>query len=687
MTADLGNQPKPGVSFVMPAYNAAQYIRQAVDSILAQTFPDWELIIVNDGSTDATPDIAREYTAADPRIRTIDCEKPSGSAFQPRRIGIMNARADIVSPLDADDLIPPEYTEHLLSVRNEYGADAVYPRMYELTGASCNPLLPDDSEVFYAPAPGRDFVRHTLDGWTVNCNGGLIDRRIYLDAFALFGSDHTDSHADETLTRQMLLLARRVVFTKEKYYYRVNLDSITRNFSPKRFDVLQSSSQLIDLMARNYPEGSEEYMLAHCQLLHSCAYHLQLINDAPFPREARRHGKEMIRRNLRNVDFNLIKGHVSMPLWHLMRLPFPLAQLAMYVKDHTKSTARKCRKFAKRAADKATSLIRQDKDLMAIRPELEAMRKGTLLPGSETADYFTKHYKGASPTGPLPPADAPQRIICPFDGTIYHGGLTDRLRGVLSVYAEARRRSIPFHILWTSPFPLENYLQPASSDWRITPEELTREAGKATPFIIQDLSDAASDAMLHAALASFGGDLHIYSNSDSACGNYRELFAELFRPSEPLRQSVEHHLQQIDGDYWAFTFRFLQLLGDFVDYDPTVLEPPAAQALMEQARDAMLSLMESMPEGFRALVTSDSRRFLDFVAEADPRIYVTPGDVVNIDRASDVNRDAWLKTFTDQMLLMHARRVHRMRGPGMYPTGFPKFAAEIGGVEFIDHIF
>lgn len=687
MKADMGIATKPGISFVMPAYNAEPYIRQAIESILAQTFADWELVIVNDASTDATLTIAREYADAAPRIRVIDCPEPSGSAFRPRHTGIMDARADIISPLDADDMIPPDYLERLLSAKENYDADAVYPRMYEWAGSSCAPLIPDDSDVFDSPAPGRAFVRLTLDGWKVNCNGGLIDKGLYLQAFRLFGTDHSNAHADEILTRQMLLLARRVAFTKVKYYYRVNIDSVTRNFSPKRFDMIQSYSDVIRLIERNYPTDSEEYMLAHRQLLHCCAYSLQLLNDKPFPEEARRYGKEMIRRNLRNVDFDLLRGNTRRPLWYLMRLPLPLAKTTMLVKDRAKSLIRKSRAFAGKAIRKAISAAAPDKDLRAIRHELAAMRQGALLAGSETADYFTKHYNDASPDGPFPAADAPQRIICPFDGTIYHGGLTDRLRGVLSVYAEAKRRSIPFHILWTSPFPLQNYLTPASRDWRISPDEFVRQAGRATPVIIQDLSDAASDALLRTALSSFHGDIHIYSNSDSAAGNYKELYAELFKPSEILQQSVGLHLGRIGADYWAFTFRFLQLLGDFTDYDPKVLEPPAARTLMELARDEMLSLMKHMPEGYRALVTSDSRRFLDFVADADPRIYVTPGDIVNIDRVREVNRDAWLKTFTDQQLIMHACRVHRMTGPGMYPTGFPKFAAEIGGAEFIDHIF
>ena len=66
---------KPVVSIVLPTYNGAKYIRESLDSILAQTFQDWELIIVNDCSTDETPQIAAEYAQKDERIRIIHIKK------------------------------------------------------------------------------------------------------------------------------------------------------------------------------------------------------------------------------------------------------------------------------------------------------------------------------------------------------------------------------------------------------------------------------------------------------------------------------------------------------------------------------------------------------------------------------------------------------------------------------------
>lgn len=91
---------QPGlVSIMMPAYNAEQYIAQAIDSVLAQTYQDWELIIVNDGSLDRTPAILMEYT--DPRIRVI--HQSNGGESIARNTALRHMRGEFVAFLDADD--------------------------------------------------------------------------------------------------------------------------------------------------------------------------------------------------------------------------------------------------------------------------------------------------------------------------------------------------------------------------------------------------------------------------------------------------------------------------------------------------------------------------------------------------------------------------------------------------------
>lgn len=104
----------PRVSVVIPAYNAAKYIVRAVDSALAQTMPDLEIIIVDDASTDTTADLIGQRAARDSRIRTLKNSHNSGSSASRNR-SIDEARGEWIALLDADDAWAPERLERMLA--------------------------------------------------------------------------------------------------------------------------------------------------------------------------------------------------------------------------------------------------------------------------------------------------------------------------------------------------------------------------------------------------------------------------------------------------------------------------------------------------------------------------------------------------------------------------------------------
>ncbi len=110
----------PLVSAVVPAFNAEATIRATLDSILAQTFAGLEVIVVDDGSTDATVDVVRQIE--DPRVRLV--EQPNGGAAAARNLGIHHARGDWVAFLDSDDLWLPHKLERQLEELEASGMDA-----------------------------------------------------------------------------------------------------------------------------------------------------------------------------------------------------------------------------------------------------------------------------------------------------------------------------------------------------------------------------------------------------------------------------------------------------------------------------------------------------------------------------------------------------------------------------------
>jgi GT2 family glycosyltransferase len=103
------------VSIVIPCYNQGSFLADALDSVLNQTLPDWECIIVNDASTDNTETIARSYTVKDKRFLYIKAPQNQGLAAS-RNLGIRHTTAPYILPLDADDTLAPTFLEKTVAV-------------------------------------------------------------------------------------------------------------------------------------------------------------------------------------------------------------------------------------------------------------------------------------------------------------------------------------------------------------------------------------------------------------------------------------------------------------------------------------------------------------------------------------------------------------------------------------------
>lgn len=111
----------PKVSVIVPIYNVEPYLRRCVDSVLAQTLSELEIILVNDGSSDGCPSICDEYAGRDSRIKVI--HKINGGLSSARNAGLDAATGDFIAFVDSDDYIAPEMVENLMNALQEATAD------------------------------------------------------------------------------------------------------------------------------------------------------------------------------------------------------------------------------------------------------------------------------------------------------------------------------------------------------------------------------------------------------------------------------------------------------------------------------------------------------------------------------------------------------------------------------------
>ena len=128
---------RPMVSIIVPVYNAEQYLRRCVDSILNQEYTDFEVFLVNDGSTDSSGDICEEYGNKDTRVIVI--QKENTGVSDSRNRALDRARGKYLQFLDSDDWITPDATRLFVRAAEEYGCDMVISDFYRVVGERLSP--------------------------------------------------------------------------------------------------------------------------------------------------------------------------------------------------------------------------------------------------------------------------------------------------------------------------------------------------------------------------------------------------------------------------------------------------------------------------------------------------------------------------------------------------------------------
>lgn len=124
------NKIYPLISVVIPAYNAGQFLDEILESVLSQTYENWECIIVNDGSMDNTESVAKKWCEKDSRFRLTN--KENGGLSSARNWGIKESKAEYIAFLDADDILTPDSLEIRINTLLKENVDLVYSNAYRI---------------------------------------------------------------------------------------------------------------------------------------------------------------------------------------------------------------------------------------------------------------------------------------------------------------------------------------------------------------------------------------------------------------------------------------------------------------------------------------------------------------------------------------------------------------------------
>ena len=284
-----------------------------------------------------------------------------------------------------------------------------------------------------------------------------------------------------------------------------------------------------------------------------------------------------------------------------------------------------------------------------------------------------------------------RNCVLKIDGRVNHGGLCDRLKSAVVIYAICKANNIPFKIYFISPFKLQSILSPNKYNWIISEKELTTgffDTKIVASYLAKTKLKFKYKRQIH--VYNFGGgylkDVNSLYQTDYT---FSTLFKELFQPGEILLKQIDKLKKEINSPYISVCYRFQSLLGDFYEGKhfekiSSSFQKDEQEKLLKISIDALMKIKGKYPD-MPILVTSDSAKFSSIISKI-PNIVTIPGKTVHMDFTFNEEESIYMKAYLDLYMLSGGEKIYRVSGKGLYESGFPKVAALMNNkvIEFIE---
>lgn len=230
-------------SFIMPAFNVEKYIGKAIESVLAQTYDNWELVVVNDGSTDKTLDVIQNYSAVCSKIKVIN-QSNSGSGCGARAAGLAYLTGSFTQILDADDYVSPDMLEkYQKRILEDDSLDVLIPdvKCIDSDGKLWLEFYPPNRDYNLELGGTEGFYQSLnwkIHGW--NCARTSIYRSVNYYSAKLVNDD-------EFAARKILHNAKKIGFVDSVYFYRYFPESASHKPNPiRKYDYMQTACNVFE---------------------------------------------------------------------------------------------------------------------------------------------------------------------------------------------------------------------------------------------------------------------------------------------------------------------------------------------------------------------------------------------------------------------------------------------------------
>lgn len=248
------------VSVIIPVYNAEKYFKECLESVINQTLLDLEIIVIDDGSTDTSGQIADEYAKCDKRINVI--HKKNGGLISARKRGVEEATSEYIGFVDADDWIEPDMYEDMYLKMQQYKADMIQTEIFHyMISGEYVMVSPIEEGVYqYEDIVRKIFPKLTCGSGSIHASMGIkLFRSDMLKTIIATADSRVTVAEDVLLSYQYIIKCKRIVVLNKAYYhYRMNAESMCHK---QDYNILTKTEIVINTLRECYQRHENSDLL------------------------------------------------------------------------------------------------------------------------------------------------------------------------------------------------------------------------------------------------------------------------------------------------------------------------------------------------------------------------------------------------------------------------------------------
>ena len=281
------------VSIIIPIYNSANYLQRCLDSVVHQTYNDWELILVDDGSVDDSKSLCDKEAESDGRIRVLHQNNQGASIA--RRNGIREAQGEWLTFVDSDDIIENDYIERLFHAVQQFNVKiAACDQIQHIEGTDVVVEKDNESILLDEKELHDRFFKYQFWGFWGKIYHKSVFKDVYFPSYTI--------NEDYVVMAQLFDRYKQIAYVPMGlYHYMIHSDSLShQKLSPRMFDEFYNKLWVVNFYKRGNPQYVKQ---AEAQLTETCIKLIGAIKGVEYS-NVKREMRQYLRSQIFNIIFN-----------------------------------------------------------------------------------------------------------------------------------------------------------------------------------------------------------------------------------------------------------------------------------------------------------------------------------------------------------------------------------------------